>query len=104
MKLKDKIAIVTGASKGIGSGIAKAFGKEGATVIVNYSSGESDANKIVQEIEADGGKAFAFKADMSKSVDIEHMFDKVELEFGKVDILVNNAGKAIFEMIDDLTE
>jgi len=104
MKLKDKIAIVTGASKGIGSGIAKAFGKAGATVIVNYSSGESDANKIVQEIEADGGKAFAFKADMSKSVDIEHMFDKVELEFGKVDILVNNAGKAIFEMIDDLTE
>jgi len=104
MKLKNKIAIVTGASKGIGSGIAKAFGKAGATVIVNYSSSESDANKIVQEIEGDGGKAFAFKADMSKSVNIEHMFDKVELEFGKVDILVNNAGKAIFEMIDDLTE
>lgn len=104
MKLKDKIAIVTGASKGIGSGIAKAFGKEGAMVIVNYSSSESDADKIVSEIELQGGKAIAIKADMSKSADVKQMFDKVNAEFGAVDILVNNAGKAVFEMIDDLTE
>jgi len=104
MKLKDKVAIVTGASKGIGSGIAKAFGEAGATVIVNYSSSESDANKIVNEIQSQGGKAIAVQADMSKSDDIKRMFDKVKSEFGTVDILVNNAGKAVFEMIDDLTE
>jgi 3-oxoacyl-[acyl-carrier protein] reductase len=104
MKLKDKVAIVTGASKGIGSGIAKAFGKEGAIVIVNYSSGKSDADTVVNEIEAQGGKAIAIKADISKSADVKQMFDSVKSEFGAVDILVNNAGKAVFEMIDDLTE
>lgn len=104
MKLKDKIAIVTGGSKGIGSGIAKALAKEGATVIVNYSFGESDASKIVSEIELLGGKAIAIKADMSKSANVKQMFDTVKAKFGPVDILVNNAGKAVFEMIDDLTE
>ncbi|MFC6095495.1 glucose 1-dehydrogenase [Flavobacterium qiangtangense] len=104
MKLKDKVAIVTGASKGIGSGIAKEFGKAGATVIVNYSSSKDDADKIVGEIQSKGGKAIAIKADMSKSADVKLMFDKVKSEFGTVDILVNNAGKAVFEMIDDLTE
>lgn len=104
MKLKDKIAIVTGASKGIGSGIAKEFGAAGATVIVNYSSSKDDADKIVGEIQSKGGKAIAIKADMSKSADVKLMFDKVKSEFGTVDILVNNAGKAVFEMIDDLTE
>ncbi len=104
MKLKDKVAIVTGASKGIGSGIAKAFGKEGAIVIVNYSSSKADADKIVAEIEEQGGKAIAIKADISKSADVKHMFDSVRSEFGSVDILVNNAGKAVFQMLDDLTE
>jgi len=104
MKLKDKVAIVTGASKGIGSGIAKEFGVAGATVIVNYSSSKDDADKIVGEIHSKGGKAIAIKADMSKSADVKLMFDKVKSEFGTVDILVNNAGKAVFEMIDDLTE
>jgi len=104
MKLKDKVAIVTGASKGIGSGIAKAFGKAGATVIVNYSSSKSDADKIVGEIQSQGGKAVAIKADMSKSADVKLLFDTAKSEFGTVDILVNNAGKAVFEMIDDLTE
>ncbi|MFV5693353.1 SDR family NAD(P)-dependent oxidoreductase [Flavobacterium sp. LT1R49] len=104
MKLKDKIAIVTGASKGIGAGIAKALGKAGATVIVNYASSESDADEVVNEIQISGGKAIAIQADMSKSVDVKQMFDKIKMEFGTIDILVNNAGVAVFEMIDDLTE
>lgn len=104
MKLKDKIAVVTGASKGIGAGIAKALGKEGAKVVVNYASSKSEANDVVKEIELSGGKAIAIQADMSKSADVKEMFAKIKLEFGTVDILVNNAGVAVFEMIDDLTE
>lgn len=104
MKLKDKVAVVTGASKGIGAGIAKALGNAGATVVVNYSSSESDANKVVSEIQLQGGIAIAIKADMSKSADVKKMFDQIKLQLGKVDILVNNAGLAVFEMIDDLTE
>lgn len=104
MKLKDKIAVVTGASKGIGAGIAKALGKAGATVVVNYASGESYANEIVIEIQTSGGKAIAIQADMSKSADVTRMFDKIKMEFGTIDILVNNAGVAVFEMLDDLTE
>lgn len=103
-KLKDKVAIVTGGSKGIGSGIAKALGIAGATVVVNYASGKSDAEKVVEEIEAQGGKAIAIQADMSKSADVKRLFDEAKLEFGSIDILVNNAGVAVFQMIDDLTE
>lgn len=104
MKLKDKIAVVTGASKGIGAGIAKALGKAGATVVVNYASSKSDADEVVNEIQISGGKAIAIQGDMSKSGDVKEMFAKIKLEFGTVDILVNNAGVAVFEMIDDLTE
>lgn len=104
MKLKDKIAVVTGASKGIGAGIAKALGKAGATVVVNYALGESYANEVVNKIQISGGKAIAIQADMSKSADVQRMFDIIDLEFGTIDILVNNAGVAVFEMIDDLTE
>jgi 3-oxoacyl-[acyl-carrier protein] reductase len=104
MKLKDKIAVVTGASKGIGAGIAKALGKAGATVIVNYASSKSDADEVVNEIQISGGKAIAIQADMSKSADVKQMFDKIKLDFETIDILVNNAGVAVFEMIDDLTE
>lgn len=103
-KLKDKVAIVTGGSKGIGSGIAKALGIAGATVVVNYASGKSDAEKVVGEIEAQGGKAIAIQADMSKSADVKRLFDEAKLAFGRIDILVNNAGVAVFQMIDDLTE
>ena len=103
-KLKDKVAIVTGASKGIGAGIARALGKAGATVVVNYASSASDADKVVNEIQSAGGQAIAIKADMSKSADVIQMFDQVKLEFGRIDILVNNAGVAVFQMIDDLTE
>lgn len=104
MKLKDKIAVVTGASKGIGAGIAKALGKEGATVVVNYASSKTEADEVVNEIQLSGGNAIAIQADMSKSADVKEMFDKIKSEFGAVDILVNNAGVAVFEMIDDLTE
>lgn len=104
LKLKDKIALVTGASKGIGAGIAKALGKAGASVIVNYASGKEDAAKVVGEIVSHGGQAFAIQADMSKSADVSRLFEEAKLKFGPVDILVNNAGLAVFEMIDDLTE
>jgi 3-oxoacyl-[acyl-carrier protein] reductase len=104
MKLNGKIAVVTGASSGIGAGIAKAFGAEGATVIVNYNSSKSGADAVVAAIEAAGGKAVAMQADMSKSADIIRMFDTVKADHGRVDVLVNNAGFAIFEMVADLTE
>ena len=104
MKLSGKIAVVTGASKGIGAGIASAFGAAGATVIVNYASSKDDADKVVAQIHAQGGKAKSIQADMSKSADVIRMFDAVRSEFGTLDILVNNAGIAVFEMIDDLTE
>lgn len=103
-KLKNKVAIVTGASKGIGAGIAKALGLSGATVVINYASGKNDADQVVSEIQSKGGKALAVQADMSKSADVRRLFDTAKTEFGSIDILVNNAGLAIFEMIGDLTE
>jgi 3-oxoacyl-[acyl-carrier protein] reductase len=103
-KLKDKVAIVTGASKGIGAGIAKALAHAGATVVVNYASGKTDAEQVVADITANGGKAIAIQADMSKSADVKQLFDQAKLAYGRIDILVNNAGVAIFQMIDDLTE
>jgi 3-oxoacyl-[acyl-carrier protein] reductase len=104
MKLKGKIAVVTGASKGIGAGIARALGAEGATVVVNYASSGSEANAVVAEIQALGGQGLAIQADMSKAGDVSRLFDTVKAEFGTLDILVNNAGVAVFQMIDDLTE
>jgi 3-oxoacyl-[acyl-carrier protein] reductase len=104
LKLKDKVALVTGASKGIGAGIARALGKAGATVIVNYASNKEEADKVVNGIQADGGNAFAIQADMSKSDDVKRLFEEARLKFGPLDILVNNAGVAVFEMIDSFTE
>lgn len=104
MKLSGKTAVVTGASKGIGAGIAKALAAAGAKVIVNYASSQRDAEKVVSHIRDAGGKASAIQADMSQSADITRMFDTIRQEFGTVDILVNNAGVAVFEMIEDLTE
>jgi len=103
-KLNNKVAIVTGASKGIGAGIAKALGIAGAAVVVNYASGASDADKVVSEIQSQGGKAIAIQADMSNSADVKRLFDDAKSQFGTIDILVNNAGLAVFEMIEDLTE
>jgi 3-oxoacyl-[acyl-carrier protein] reductase len=104
MKLSGKIAVVTGASSGIGAGIAKAFGAEGATVIVNYATSKAGADTVVSAILAAGGKSVAVQADMSKSADVVRLFDGVKSDYGQVDVLVNNAGVAVFEMVADLTE
>jgi 3-oxoacyl-[acyl-carrier protein] reductase len=104
MRLTGKVAIVTGASSGIGAGIAKAFGAEGAVVIVNYMGSKDRADAVVGSIVAAGGKAVAVQADMSKSADVVRLFDTVVADHGKVDVLVNNAGVAVFEAITDLTE
>lgn len=104
MKLEGKIAVVTGASKGIGAGIAKALGAAGATVVVNYASSKADADAVVAQIQGQGGKAVAIQADISQSADVVRLFDTVKADFGSLDILVNNAGVAVFQMIEDLTE
>jgi 3-oxoacyl-[acyl-carrier protein] reductase len=104
MKLDGKIAVVTGASSGIGAGIAKALGAEGATVIVNYATSRPGANAVVASIESAGGRAVAIQADMSQSADVARLFDAVKADHGRVDVLVNNAGIAVFEMVADLTE
>lgn len=104
MKLEGKIAVVTGASSGIGAGIAKALAAEGATVVVNYVSSKIGADAVVASIQAAGGKAFAVQADMSQSADVIRLFDAVKADHGTLDVLVNNAGVAVFEMVTDLTE
>ena len=91
-KLDGKVAVITGASKGIGAGIAKAFGNEGASVVVNYASDKIGAENVVNEIIANGGKAIAVYADVSKEDDIAKMFKEANDAFGRLDILVNNAG------------
>lgn len=92
MRLKDKVAIVTGSSMGIGEAIARRYAKEGATVIVNYLKNPEKAEAIVKDIVAAGGKAKAYKADVSKVAEIEKFAAAVIKDFGRVDILVNNAG------------
>jgi 3-oxoacyl-[acyl-carrier protein] reductase len=103
-KLKGKVAVVTGASKGIGAGIAKALGAEGASVVVNYASDKSGADKTVAEITKAGGKAVAVGASVAKSGDIEKLFAETKKAFGKVDILVNNAGVYAFSPLEAVTE
>ena len=92
MKLDGKVAVVTGASRGIGKAIAETFAREGADVVVNYVKSENEAKEVVKQIKAMGRRAFAVKADVSKRADAQRMFNKVLAEFGRVDILVNNAG------------
>jgi len=96
-KLKDKVALVTGASKGIGASIAEHLAAEGASVVVNYASSKSGADAVVQRIEAQGGKAVAVQADVSKPEDIARLFKETKAVYGKLDVLVNNAG--IFEFL-----
>ncbi|WP_439849788.1 SDR family NAD(P)-dependent oxidoreductase [Pseudomonas syringae] len=104
MKLDGKIAVVTGASKGIGAGIAKALAAQGAIVIINYASSKPDADAVVALITAKGGSALAVHADMSQAADVVRLFETVREKYGALDVLVNNAGVAVFQMIDDLTE
>jgi 3-oxoacyl-[acyl-carrier protein] reductase len=103
-KLAGKVAVVTGASKGIGASIAKHLGAEGASVVVNYASSKSGADKVVSEITAQGGKAFSVQGDMAKKSDIQRLFAETKKAYGNVDILVNNAG--IYEMLplEQITE
>ena len=91
-KLKDQIAIVTGASSGIGAGVAKALAAEGAKVVINYSSSPDKAEKVLEEIKSNGGDGIAIKADVSSEREVVEMFQQTISHFGTVDILVNNAG------------
>src|ERR1700757_5250219 len=91
-KLTNKVAVVTGASKGIGAGIAKALAAEGASVVVNYASSKEGADRVVAEIKAKGGKAIAVQGDVAKAADIQRIFAETKKAFGAPDVLVNNAG------------
>ena len=103
-KLADKVAVVTGASKGIGTAIAKSLAGEGAAVVVNYASSKAGADKVVDEIKASGSRAIAVQADMAKQADIERLFAETKKAFGKLDVLVNNAGIYGFAPLEDVTE
>lgn len=102
-KLKNKVAIVTGASKGIGAGIAKAFAKEGAKVVVNYVSSKEAANEVVKAITDNSGTAIAVQADVSKEADVIRLFEKTKKAFGSLDILVNNAVSQGYSPIEQIT-
>ncbi|MBS0246524.1 MAG: glucose 1-dehydrogenase [Proteobacteria bacterium] len=102
--LKGKVAVVTGASKGIGAGIAKALGAVGAAVVVNYASDQSGADKVVADIKAKGGKAIAVKGDVAKAADVQKLFAGAKEIFGGVDVLVNNAGVYQFQPLENVTE
>ena len=102
-KLADKVAVVTGASKGIGAAIAKHLAAEGASVVVNYLSSEQGAAKVVGEIVAQGGKAIAVGADVSSEAGIARLFEETETAYGRVDILVNNAGVYAFGPLESVT-
>jgi 3-oxoacyl-[acyl-carrier protein] reductase len=96
--------VVTGASKGIGAGIAKEFGAEGASVVVNYASAKADADKIVDEITKGGGKAVAIQGNVAQKSEVEQLFAGARKAFGKIDILINNAGVYRFDPLEAVTE
>jgi len=102
-KLGGKVAIVTGASKGIGASIAKHLAAEGASVVVNYASSKAGADRVVAEITKDGGKAVAVQADVSKPAEIKRLFAETKKSFGGLDVLVNNAGIYEFLPIEKVT-
>jgi 3-oxoacyl-[acyl-carrier protein] reductase len=103
-KLAGKVAVVTGASKGIGAGIAKGLAAEGASVVVNYASSKEGADRIVAEITAKGGKAIAVQGDVAKAADVQRIFAETKKAFSQLDILVNNAGVYQFTPLEDITE
>jgi 3-oxoacyl-[acyl-carrier protein] reductase len=103
-KLNGKVAVVTGASKGIGAGIAKQFAAEGAAVVVNYGSDKQGADRVVDEITKRGGKAIAIKSNVAKRADVEKLFAEADNAFGKIDIVVNNAGVYEFTPLEQVTE
>jgi 3-oxoacyl-[acyl-carrier protein] reductase len=103
-KLSDKVAVVTGASKGMGAEIARQLAAEGASVVVNYASSRGGADKIVSEIAGTGGRAVAIQGDVAKAADVERLLAEAARHFGPIDILVNNAGVYAFSPIESLTE
>jgi 3-oxoacyl-[acyl-carrier protein] reductase len=103
-KLAGKVAVVTGASKGIGAAIAKELAKEGASVVVNYASSPQQAGSVVSSIQAEGGKAKAVRADVSKPAEAKQLVDAAVSEFGRLDILVNNAAVYEFLPLHEITE
>src|SRR5438046_2772942 len=103
-KLAGKVAVITGASKGIGAAIAKSLAAEGAAVVVNYASSKTGADKVVSEITSARGKAVAVQGDVARKADIERLFAETKKAFGRLDILVNNAGIYEFSPIESITE
>jgi 3-oxoacyl-[acyl-carrier protein] reductase len=103
-KLAGKVAVVTGASKGIGASIAKHLAAEGASVVVNYASSKAGADKVVSDITAKGGKAVAVQGDVSKAGDIAKLFAETKKTYGQLDVLVNNAGVYEFLPLEQITE
>jgi 3-oxoacyl-[acyl-carrier protein] reductase len=102
-KLANKIAVVTGASKGIGAAIARQFAAEGATVVVNYATSRTDADKVVADIAAAGGRALAIGTNVGVEADVRKLFQAVRERFGRVDLLVNNAGVYSFSSLGEIT-
>jgi 3-oxoacyl-[acyl-carrier protein] reductase len=103
-ELSGKVALVTGASKGIGAGIAKGLAAAGAAVVVNYASSREGADRVVAEIKEAGGEAVAVQGDVADSADVSRLFAEAQSAFGKLDILINNAGVFKFEPLEDITE
>ncbi len=103
-RLKDKVAVVTGASKGIGAGIAEGLAAEGASVVVNYATSREGADKVVAGIKAKGGAAIAVQGDVARAADVERLFAETQKAFGRLDVLVNNAGAYDFAPLGDVTE
>ena len=102
--LQGKVAVVTGASKGIGAAIARQLAAAGAAVVVNYDSSRAGADKVVKEITAAGGQALAVQGSVAKEQDVKRLFDEAEARFGRVDVLVNNAGVYAFAPLEQVTE
>jgi 3-oxoacyl-[acyl-carrier protein] reductase len=102
-KLTNKVAVVTGSSKGIGAGIAQGLAAEGAAVVVNYASSKEGAERVVSEIKAKGGKAVAIQGDVAKANDVQRLFADTKKAFGRLDVLVNNAGVYDFAPLDQVT-
>jgi 3-oxoacyl-[acyl-carrier protein] reductase len=103
-KLTNQVAVITGASKGIGAEIAKSLAAAGASVVVNYATSKQGADAVVSAITAKGGKAIAVQGDVSKQADITRLFAETKQAFGRLDILVNNAGIYAFATLDQITE